>query len=133
MYICMYIYVCRYKYIPNPHLHILAHICTYIYMYVDTNTYWTHSTVIIMHAYMLSCSNARQVTCDMSHVTCHMSRVSSHMWHVTVVWEMTHTGWLRLVGSSKLLVSFAKEPYTKHDILQKRLIILRSLLIVATP
>jgi len=42
-------------------------------------------------------------------------------------------GWLRLVGSLKLLVSFAKEPYKRDDILQKRPIILRSLLIVATP
>ena len=42
-------------------------------------------------------------------------------------------GWLRLVGSLKLLVSFAKEPYKTDDILQKRPIILRSLPIVATP
>ena len=42
-------------------------------------------------------------------------------------------GWLRLVGSSKLEVSFAKEPYKKDYILQKRPMILRSLLIVATP
>ena len=42
-------------------------------------------------------------------------------------------GWLRLVGSLKLYVSFAKEPLKRDDILQKRLIILRSLLIVATP
>ena len=42
-------------------------------------------------------------------------------------------GWLRLVGSLKLLVSFAKEPYNNDYILQKRPIILRSLLIVATP
>ena len=41
-------------------------------------------------------------------------------------------GWLRLVGSLKLQVSFAKEPYKKDYILQKRPIILRSLLIVAT-
>jgi len=40
-------------------------------------------------------------------------------------------GWLRLVGS--LEVSFAKETYKKEDILQKRSIILRSLLIAATP
>jgi len=38
-----------------------------------------------------------------------------------------------LVGSLKLQVSFAKEPYKRDDILQKRLMILRSLLIVATP
>jgi len=41
--------------------------------------------------------------------------------------------WLRLVGTLILQVSFAKEPYEKDDILQKRPIILRSLLIVATP
>jgi len=42
-------------------------------------------------------------------------------------------GWLRLVGSLELLVSFDKEPYKRDDILQQRSIILRSLLIVATP
>jgi len=42
-------------------------------------------------------------------------------------------GWLRLVGSLKLQVSFAKEPYKRDDILQKRPIILSILLIVATP
>jgi len=42
-------------------------------------------------------------------------------------------GWLRLVGSLKWQVSFAKEPYKRDDILQKRPMILRSLLIIATP
>jgi len=42
-------------------------------------------------------------------------------------------GWLRLVGSVKLQVSFAKDPYKRDDILQKRPMILRSLLIVANP
>ena len=32
----------------------------------------------------------------------------------------THIGWLRLVGSSKSLVSFAKEPYKRDDILCER-------------
>ena len=40
---------------------------------------------------------------------------------------------LRLVGSLKLYVSFAKEPYKRDDILAKKSITLRSLLIVATP
>ena len=44
-----------------------------------------------------------------------------------------HIRWLRLVGSLKLQVSFATEPYKRDDILQKRPIIWRSLLIVATP
>jgi len=42
-------------------------------------------------------------------------------------------GWLRLVGSLKLWVSFAKELYERDYTLQKRPIILRILLIVATP
>jgi len=32
-----------------------------------------------------------------------------------------------------IVVSFAKEPYKRDDVLQKRLTILRSVLIVATP
>jgi len=40
--------------------------------------------------------------------------------------------WLRLVGSIKIQVSFAKEPYKRDDILQKRPIILSILLTVAT-
>ena len=46
---------------------------------------------------------------------------------------VTHKGWLRVVGSLKIYVSFAKEPYKRDDILQKRPMILKSLLIVATP
>ena len=42
-------------------------------------------------------------------------------------------GWLRLVGSLKTWVSFAKEPYKRDHILQKSQIFLRSLLIIATP
>jgi len=42
-------------------------------------------------------------------------------------------GRLRLVGTLQLFVSFAKEPYKRDDILQKRTMVLRSLLIVATP
>ena len=44
----------------------------------------------------------------------------------------SHMGWLRLVGSLKLKVSFAKEPYKRDDILQKRPIVLSILLTVAT-
>ena len=42
-------------------------------------------------------------------------------------------GWLRLVGSLKLQVSIAKEPYKRDLYSPKRHIILRNLLIVATP
>ena len=42
-------------------------------------------------------------------------------------------GWLRLVGSLKLSVSFAEYRLFNRALLQKRPIILRSLLIIATP
>jgi len=42
-------------------------------------------------------------------------------------------GWLRLVGSLKWKISCANEPCKRDDFLQKRPMILRSLLIVATP
>jgi len=42
-------------------------------------------------------------------------------------------GWLRLVGSLQLYVSSAKEPYQRDYILQKRPIILKSVLSEATP
>jgi len=42
-------------------------------------------------------------------------------------------GWLRLVGPLKVQVSFAEYSLFYRALLQKRLIILRSLLIVATP
>ena len=44
-----------------------------------------------------------------------------------------HVGWLRLVSSLKLLVSFAEYRLFSRDLLQKRPVILRSLLNVATP
>ena len=42
-------------------------------------------------------------------------------------------GWLWLVELIKLYFSFAKEPYRRDNILQKRPIILSMLLTVATP
>jgi len=42
-------------------------------------------------------------------------------------------GWLQLVGSLKLQVSFANEPYKRDYILRKRHVIWRSLLIIAIP
>jgi len=55
------------------------------------------------------------------------SHISSTLFNINTM------GWLRLVGSLKLQVSFAKENYKRDYILQERPIILRSLLIIATP
>jgi len=66
----------------------------------------------------------RSFVCEITH---------SHVTWVICVFDVTDIGWLRLVGSLKLQVSFAKEPYKRDCILQKRPIIFRSLLFVATP
>jgi len=58
---------------------------------------------------------------------------NSHVLSSKNIRDMTHMGWFRLVGSLKLRVSFAKETYKRDCILQKRPIILKSLLIVAPP
>jgi len=52
---------------------------------------------------------------------------------ISLVQQEFSMGWLRLVGSLKLQVSFADEPYKRDYILQKKYLILRSLLIVANP
>ena len=76
---------------------------------------------------IFSCMTWLMHSCDTTH---------SHMAHdlcaCSSVWVL-HMGLLRLVGSWKLYVSFAKEPYKRDYILQKRPIILRSLQVVATP
>jgi len=53
--------------------------------------------------------------------------------HITSWLMFRHMGWLRLVGSLKLQVSFAEYSLFYMALLQKRPIVLRSLLIVATP
>ena len=53
--------------------------------------------------------------------------------YVTYEYIYVCMGWLRLVGSLKLYVSFAKYSLFYRALLQKRPVILRSLLIVATP
>jgi len=47
--------------------------------------------------------------------------------------RIPHIGWLQLVGSLKLYVSFAEYSLFYRALLQKKSMILRSLLIVATP
>jgi len=54
-------------------------------------------------------------------------------WISNSLFESLYMGWLRLVGSLKLQVSFAKYRLFYRALLQKRPMILRSILIVATP
>jgi len=77
---------------------------------------------LLMHASWLMC-------------TCH--RTHLYVWHIGTknasLPRRPHMWWLWSVGSIKLWVSFAKEPYKRDNVLQKRPIILSILLIKATP
>jgi len=55
--------------------------------------------------------------------------------HYTYIHVTSHSdmGWLQSGGFLKLQISFAKEPYKRDDILQKRPVNLRRLFIVTTP
>jgi len=65
----------------------------------------------------------------------YIERYEQVTWHMMCIQRnlLGCMGWLRLVGSLKIIVSFAKKPYKREDILQKRPTILMSLLHVATP
>jgi len=73
--------------------------------------------------------------CQTHTYTCVQTHARTHQYpsHTNKFYICRAMGWLRLVGSLKLQVSFAKEPYKRDVILQKRPKILKRLLIVATP
>jgi len=77
-------------------------------------------------------TNTHTYTRTQTHTSNHTQATSSRSFDIIGPRLLLGIGWLRLVGSLKLLVSFAKEPYKRDDILQKKPIILRSLLIVGT-
>jgi len=107
IYMIVYIYVYTYIYM---YIHIYICIFTYIYIYICIHIY--------MHTYV------QTNMCSYIHICMYMC---AHMW------RYTHMGWLQLVGSLKSLVFFAENSLFYRALLQKRPIILRSLLIVATP
>jgi len=95
------------------HVNVCVYVYGYVCVYVSVYVHMSKSVYICVYV----CVNVRRCVC------------------VCVYVCALHTlmGWLRSVGSLKLQVSFAKEPYKRDYFLQKRPIILRSLLIVATP
>ena len=96
----------------------------HIWMRQDTLCHIWMSHVTLEYTHMCSIRGffARIHYTECVMLCAHVLVVSSHV-----------MGWLQLVGPLKLQVSFAKEPYKRDYILQKRPIISRSLLIVATP
>jgi len=78
---------------------------------------------VISHTDELVMSHTDKLVMSHTDVCCSVCYMS-HRWIM---------GWLRLVGSLKLYASFAEYRLLYRALLQKRPIILRSLLIVATP
>jgi len=107
---------------------VRVHACAYVSVRVCVCT-----CVCTMHTHFFPAFYFRRLP----HLCVEGARTHTHTQTHTVYLAQTSRrtkmGWLRLVGSLKLQVSFAKEPCKRDYILQKRLIILRSLLSVATP
>jgi len=118
-------------------IHIYIHI--YIYTYMPSHCRVRDMThAYLWHDWMRTCDTTHWYIWQFS-LTCvwHVSVV--YVWHDWSMWVTRLTciwlnmGWLRLVGSLKLQVSFAEYRLFYRARLQKRPIIWRSLLLVATP
>ena len=107
-----------------------AHDCVMSVIWVRMNEYgWVW---ISTNAYECTWMRKNESGWVMSSVWLrHVNYVNAYGWVMSLIYM--GMGWLRLVDFLKLVTSFAKEPYKKDFVLQKRSIILRSLLIVATP
>jgi len=117
----VYIYICD----LTP-MHIYTGICTYVLTYIYVCVY------MCIHIYVFT----NTYVCIYIYIYIYIYIQDFHTLCVCVcihALEYVCMGWLRLVGFLKVKVFFAKEPHKRDDILQKRPIILRSLLIIATP
>jgi len=115
-YICVCVFACLYTHI-HIHTHIYKHTHTHKYTNTHTHTH-THTQTHFCCSRGICKKNTREKRSR--------KRVKS-------LAQPSHMGWLRLVGSLKLQVSFAEFHLFYRALLQKRLIILRSLLVEATP
>ena len=88
-------------------------------------------------AAVIAWMSGKQLTFEKDHTSKEVAFLNSYVFFITAVFlhrgAISAMGWLRLVGSIKLQVSFAKEPYKRDNILPKRPIVLSILLTVATP
>ena len=108
----------------------------YVYMYDTINQYVVGSCVCIVYWYVVEYVVTHYILQHhiLNDIPIHNTYTTSLQYHTCIPFEYEGgMGWLPLVGSLQLQVSFAEEPYKRDYILQKRPIILRSLLHVATP
>ena len=120
------------------HIHTYIHTYTHTYIhhpvclhkYIHANTIFSDAQIspVSLHCLLLTASIGTVNIASLYSLDAHKSLVC-----ITWCTQITCMGWLRLVGSLNLQVSFAKEPYKRNYILQKTPVILRSSLIIATP
>jgi len=114
----------------------------YTYIYVHIYSYARTHLPVCIYTYIYTCMYnvyIYRICIIFTYLYIYLhSYTYIHVWMCTCISyfyftrHLVHMGWLRLVGSLKLQVSFAKDPSKRDDVLQKRPIISRSLLIVAT-
>ena len=120
----------------NIHIYMCI-VCVYMYIYIEVNVYvlyiciYTHTHT---HTRVLRACFCRQKEWPVhSAVRCQKecsSRVSSQTDHFILLWDALRSP---LQKSPMKRLYSAKQPYKRDDIEQKRLILWRSLLIVAIP
>jgi len=128
-YLYVYIYMYTYIYVyVHTHIYIHINICIRMYLHLYLYLY----LYACLHVFISILSFAQELCIHGVIFFCEISDTEVRI-EVIVDVNITAMVWLRFVGSFKLHVSFAKEPYKRDDILQKTPILLRSLLIIATP
>jgi len=115
----------------DTHTHTRTDTHTRIHTHTHTHTH-THVITHVHHVYHLSQIAQRSHNSCLSSVS-HITAVSCQYHIISVISQLTSMGWLRLVSSLKLQVSFAEHRLFYRALLQKRPVILRSLLVVAAP
>ena len=103
--------------------------CVYIHLYMYTYTQTDYNYVCVYtYIQVYIC-----VLCVGVHIYVYTHEHTQHSYVRVYLYIQIDMGWLRSVGSIKLQVPFAEYRLFYRSLLLKRPIILRSLLIVATP
>jgi len=136
--VCVHMCVCKRPIYEHRDMSTMITVCiTYMYTHLCTHTYvpFIYSMHTCIHAYWYTCifvcAWVYKYICILYVYICEYTRTPySCVWchhgflcmcvPVCLDYGM---GWLQLVGSLKLYVSFAEEPYKRDDILRKRPII----------
>jgi len=136
-YLHVYTFICAFTHVRTKDQHmygsgrcmyIYTHTYTYIYVYILT---------LYMYVLKINICVGLVDVCTYTHIHIYIYvyilTFGRCGWLLSIACCMVAMGWLRLVGFLKSQVSFAEYRLFHRALLQKRPMILRSILIVATP